>query len=89
MRRLNYYSIIIVIPYLIPLNNRGAFKSASILLENKMSELNMNGFFEAVKAQLKAEQADKILKQARDREDQWWSLYKKGLVKYDKDTNTL
>jgi len=51
-----------------------------------MSELNMNGFFEAIKKERDAKQAKKILAESKQREDSWWNLYRKGLVKYDKNT---
>lgn len=46
----------------------------------------MNGFFEAIKKERDAKQAKKILAESKQREDSWWNLYRKGLVKYDKNT---
>lgn len=55
----------------------------------KMSELNNNAFFEALKAKRDQEEAIKIIEMSKDREDQWWSLYRKGLVKYDNNTTAI
>ena len=48
-----------------------------------MSELDTNGFFEALQKERDKKNAERILKESRQREDQWWELYKKGLVKYE------
>lgn len=48
-----------------------------------MSELNINSFFETLKNEREEENTKRILKLAKVREDQWWKLYKEGLIKYE------
>ena len=48
-----------------------------------MSEVIMNGVFDALKRERDIKQAKLILAQSKEREDFSWKLYKCGLIKYD------